>query len=193
MIPHSISGYPRGADADTIGALILASNCVLHKSGVAGTRTGYFNFNGITTHPAVSVFGMFILSGEIYGVNVEAGVLKLRRYALNTATQVSTDILCRNTTSYRKVFDDMLDTFKVQEGKAVQINCFPPVTTDGITTVESGAPRCREISLYSEVYGSTLIGASAGIRIGLKPGERVVTRGAFILKSETMKGLIEGD
>ena len=28
---------------------------------------------------------------------------------------------------------------------------------------------------------------------GLKPGERVVTKGAFILKSEAMKGLIEGD
>jgi RND family efflux transporter MFP subunit len=28
---------------------------------------------------------------------------------------------------------------------------------------------------------------------GLKPGERVVTKGAFILKSETMKGLIEGE
>ena len=28
---------------------------------------------------------------------------------------------------------------------------------------------------------------------GLKPGERVVTKGAFILKSEIMKGLIEGD
>jgi len=28
---------------------------------------------------------------------------------------------------------------------------------------------------------------------GLKPGERVVTKGAFILKSETMKGLIEED
>lgn len=45
----------------------------------------------------------------------------------------------------------------------------------------------REVTVGPEMNGMHQVLS------GLKPGERVVTKGAFILKSETMKGLIGGD
>lgn len=184
MQPYPITGYPQGADADSIGALIAASNGVLRRSGAMGKRTGVGNFFWGFGWPETPSLAMFGLGGTFYSVNVETsggspGLILRKNNSASTAL-ISRDVICRSSTAYRKLLDDMLDVFKTQEGAAVQINCFPPVTTDGTTTVESGAPRCREISLLSEVDASTLTGGQTALTaLGIKVSERCAYRAVF--------------
>ena len=39
----------------------------------------------------------------------------------------------------------------------------------------------------------TTFGATREIRSGVRPGERIVTRGAFHLKAERMRSVLEGE
>jgi cobalt-zinc-cadmium efflux system membrane fusion protein len=89
----------------------------------------------------------------------------------------------------------MFASFSVSTGEAKKTLSVPDsaVVLEGDKTIvfivkEENKERLfekREVRLGSEVQGYY------PVLFGLKPGEKVVTKGAFVLKSETLKGLME--